>query len=86
MVNGYQQWQDMLAPSMSTTDDAWRTDLFSPVARELDIQWVVHRIVWDQLDYGEVCVNWVPKNPTDDDKAHCVGLYGTLLYPLDMLH
>jgi hypothetical protein len=34
------------------------------IARELDIHWVVHRIVWDQLDYREVCVNWVPKNPT----------------------
>ena len=44
------------------------------VARELDIHWVVHRIVWDQLDYREVCVNWVPKNPTVDDKTHCMGL------------
>ena len=44
------------------------------VARELDIHWVVHRIVWDQLDYREVHVNWVPKNPTVDDKAHCIGL------------
>jgi len=25
-VNGYEQWQDMLAPSMSTTDDVWHTD------------------------------------------------------------
>jgi len=56
------------------------------VARELDICWEVHRIVWDQLDYREVCLNWVPKNPTDDDKAHCMGLYGPFLYPLDMLH
>ena len=29
MVHGYQQWQDMLAPSMSTTDDVWHTDAFS---------------------------------------------------------
>jgi len=34
------------------------------VARELDIYWVVHNIVWDQLDYREVCAHWVPKNPT----------------------
>jgi len=53
------------------------------VARELDIHWVVHRIVWDQLDYREVCVNWVPKNPTDYDNS---SLYGPFLYPLDMLH
>ena len=52
------------------------------IARELDIHWVVHRIVRDQLDYREVCAHWVPKHPTDDDKAHCMGLYG----PLDMLH
>ena len=44
------------------------------VARELDIRWVVHRIVWDQLDYREVCAHWVPKNPTDDDGAHWMGL------------
>ena len=25
------------------------------IARVLDIHWVVHRIVQDQLDYGEVC-------------------------------
>ena len=72
------------APSMSTTDDAWCTDTFSCL--ELDIHWVVHRIVRDQLDYREVCVNWVPKNPTDDDKAHCMGLCGPFLYPLNMLH
>ena len=29
MVHGYQHWQDMLAPSMSTTDDVWCTDAFS---------------------------------------------------------
>jgi len=56
------------------------------VARELDICWVVHRIVWDQLDYREVCAHWVPKNPTDDDRGHCMGLYGPFLYPFDMLH
>ena len=46
------------------------------VARELDIHWVDHRIVWDQLDYREVCAHWVPKNPTDDDKTHLMELYG----------
>ena len=33
------------------------------VARELDIHWVVQRTVWDQLDYREVCVNWVQRIP-----------------------
>jgi len=33
------------------------------VARELDIYWVVHRMVWDELDYREVCVNWVQRIP-----------------------
>ena len=27
------------------------------VARVLDIHWVVHRIVWDKLDYREVCAH-----------------------------
>ena len=31
------------------------------VAIKLDIHWVVHRNVWDQLDYREVCAHWVPK-------------------------
>ena len=44
------------------------------VARELDIHWVVHRIVWDQLDYREVCTHWVLKNPTCVGRAHCMGL------------
>jgi len=56
------------------------------VARELDIHWEVHKIVWDLLDLREVCAHWVPRNLTDDDKAHCMGLYGPFLYPLDMLH
>jgi len=54
------------------------------IARELDIHWVVHRIVWYQLDYRELCAHWVPKHPKDDDKAQCMGLYGPFLYPLDM--
>jgi len=56
------------------------------IARELDIHWAVHRIVWDQLDYREVCAHWVPRNLTDDDKAHCMGLNGPILYLLDMVH
>jgi hypothetical protein len=78
MVHGFQQWQDRCwqvvtwAQSMSTADDAWCTDTFS--CWELDSHWVVHRIVRDQLDYREVCVKQAPKNPTYDDKAHCMGL------------
>ena len=26
------------------------------------------------MDYREVCAHWVPENPTDDDKAHCMRL------------
>ena len=55
------------------------------IARELDIHWVVHRIVQDQLDYREDRAHWMPNNPTDDDKD-CMGLYGPFLYPLDTLH
>jgi len=56
------------------------------VARELDIHWVVHRFVRDQLNYREVCAHWVSENPTDDDKPHCMGLYRPFLYPFDMVH
>jgi hypothetical protein len=52
MVHGYQQWQDVLAPGMFTTNDVWLTDTFSCWS----CHWVVHRIVQDQLDYrGCVC-------------------------------
>ena len=51
-----------------------QTHSAADVARELDINWAVHRNVWDQLDYIEVCEHWVPKNPTDDDKAHSRGI------------
>ena len=61
-----------------------QTHSAADVARELDIHWIVHRIVRDQLDYREVCAHWVPKNPTD--KAHCMGLYAPFLCPFDMLH
>ena len=56
-VHGFQQWQDRCwqvvtwAPSMRGIQTHSATD----VARELDIHWVVHRIVWDQQDYREVC-------------------------------
>ena len=63
-----------------------QTHSAADVARELDIHWVLHRIFRDQLDYREVCAHWVPKNPKDDDIAHCMGLYGPFLYPLDMIH
>jgi len=36
-----------------------QTHSAADVARELEIHWIVHRIVRDQLDYREVCVNWV---------------------------
>ena len=62
-----------------------QTRASADVARVLDIHWVVHRIVQDQLDYREMCAHWVPKNPTDYDKAQCMGLYGPL-YLLDMFH
>ena len=51
---------------------------------ELDIHWVVHRNVRDQLDYREVCAHWVPKDPTDDDRVHCMGLHGPFLYAFDV--
>ena len=86
-VHGYQQWQDMLAPSMSTTDDAWHTDTFSC--------WRCQR-ARHSLDTAQNCLGPAglqrsvcklgAKNRTDDDKAHCIGLYGPFLYPLDMLH
>jgi len=47
------------------------------VARELDIHWVVHRNVRDQLDYREVCAHWVPKIPQMITKLivwDCMGL------------
>jgi len=46
------------------------------VARELDIHWVLHSIVWDQLDYRKMCTHWVPKNHTDDKLIvwDCMGL------------
>ena len=71
-VHGCQQWQER----------CWQVVTWAPlqvmcgvqtcsaadITRELDIRWVVHKIVRDQLDYWEVCSHWVPKNPTDDDK------------------
>jgi len=56
-----------------------QTHIAADVARKLHIHWVVHRIVLDQLDYIEVCAHWVPKNATDDDKAHFMGLWAFLV-------
>ena len=56
-----------------------QTHSAADIARELYIHWVVHRIVQDQLDYFEVCVHWVPKNPADDDKAHCMIVWAFLV-------
>ena len=89
----YGAWLSTVAGEMLTGHQACslqmmcgvQTRLATDIARGLDIHWVVHRIVWDQLEYREVCAHWVPKNPTDDDKD-CMGLYGPFLYPLDMLH
>jgi len=92
----YGAWLSTVAGQMLTGSDLGtkhvhhmggvQTRSTADVPRELDIHWVVHRIVRDQLDYGEVCAHWVPKNPKDDDKVHCMGLYGPFLYPLDVLH
>jgi hypothetical protein len=43
------------------------------IARELNIHWLVHRIVLDKLGYREVCAHWGPKDATDDDKTRCIG-------------
>jgi hypothetical protein len=40
------------------------------VTKELDIHRVLHRIVWDQLDYREVCAHRMSKNPTYDGMSH----------------
>jgi len=87
MVHGYQQWQDMLAPSMSTTHDAWHTDTFSC--------WHCQR-ARHSLGSAQNC-----PGPTGLQRSvFKLGaieshrwwqslLYGTVwpfLYPLDMLH
>jgi len=71
MVHGFQQWQDRPGHQACPLQMMCgiQTCSAADIARELDIDWVVHRIVQDQLDYREVCAHWVPKNPTDDDKA-----------------
>jgi len=91
---GFQQWHDRCwqvvtwAPSIIHYRwcVAYRHIQLLTFDRGLDIHWEVHRIVRNLLDYREVCAHWVPENPTDDDRAHCMGLYGPFLYPLDMLH
>ncbi len=89
-TGSYGAWLSTVAgqtwvPSMSTIMCGIQTCSVVDVDREIDIDWVVHRIVRDQLDYREVCANWVPKNPTDNDEVHCMGLFGPFLYSLDML-
>ena len=88
MVHGFQQWQDRCWQVACTLQmmRGVQTRSAANVNRKLDIHCAVHRIVLNQLDYREVCAHWVPKNPTNDDKAHCMGLYGPILHPLDMLH
>ena len=75
-VHGFQQWQERPGHQACPLQMmcGLQTCSATDIARELDIKRVVHRIVWDQLDYREVCAHWVPKNPTNDDKAHCMGL------------
>ena len=84
-VHGFQQWQDRCWPGHQACPlqlmCGIQTHSAADIATALDIDWVVHTVVWDQLDYREVCAHWMPKNPTDDDKAHCMGLYGPFLYP-----
>ena len=78
MVHGFQQWQDACwhqACPLQTMRGV-QTHSTADVARELDSHWAVHRNVRDKLDYRAVCAHWVPKNPLDDDDAHCLGLYG----------
>jgi len=85
MVRGFQQWQDRCwqAPSISTTNDAWHTDMFSC--------WRCQR-ARHSLSCAQNCL-WptglqrsVYTLGAKDDKALCMGLYGLLLYPFDMLH
>ena len=75
-MHGFQQWQDRPGHQECPIQMICGVQICSAadIARELDIDWVAHRIVRDQLDYREVCAHWVPKNPTDDDKVHCMGL------------
>ena len=76
MVHGFQQWQDRPGHQACPLQmmRGVQTCSAADTARELDIDWVVHRTIQNQLDYREVCAHWVPKNPTDDDKGHCMGL------------
>ena len=90
----YGAWLSTVAGQMLTWHEACPLQMMhglrkgsaADIVRELDIHWVVHKIVQKELDYREMCAHWVSKNPTDDDKAHCIGLYGRFLCSLDMLH
>ena len=69
---GYSAWLSTLAGQMLTWTPSMhgvQTHSAADIARELDIHWVVHRIVPDQQDFREVCAHWVFENPTDDDKS-----------------
>ena len=75
------------APSMCTTDDAWRTDMFSC----WHCQRARHSLGSAQNCPGPIGLQRIlctlgAKDPTDDNRVHCMGLYGPFLFPLDMLH
>jgi len=54
-----------------------QTGSAADIARELDLHWVVHRIVWDQL-YTEKCVHTgcqrIPQMMTKLNVWDCMGL------------
>ena len=67
-MHGFQQWRDMLTGHQACPLQMMcgvQTRSAADIARELDIHWIVHRIVQDQQDYGVVCAHWVKRNPTD---------------------
>ena len=76
-VRGFQQWQDRCWPGHQVCTQQMicgvQTHSAADVARELDIHWVVHRIVCDQLDYREMYIHWVPKM-TKLNVWDCMGL------------
>ena len=67
MVHGFQQWQDRSGHQACPLQMICGVQICSAadIATALDIDWVVYTVVWDQLEYREVCTHWVPKNPTD---------------------
>ena len=75
-VHGFKQWQDRRGHQACPLQmmRGIQTCSAADIATALDIDCILHTVVWDQPDYREVCAHWVPKNPTDDDKVHCMGL------------